>query len=147
MASSPSTPVRSGCPIANVLDLVGDRWSLLVLRDALFFGRHEFKEFLHAGEGIASNILAARLKHLVETDLLGVRPHPTNKVKRLYFATERAKALLPMLVEMVLWAHEHSPAAEVPTAVLRQMKKDRSAFVQQTLSTLDEWEKTQRQAG
>lgn len=98
---------KSGCPIAHALDVVGDRWTLLVLREVMVRQRHEFGEFLKMEEGIATNILTDRLKRLVEYGVLQFIVHPENKKKKLYYLTEKGIALIPAIMELTLWSIEN----------------------------------------
>jgi len=132
--------VRSGCPIACTLDVIGDRWTLLVLRDLIFFGRHEFREMLNAEEGIASNILTDRLRKLQERGLIDSIPHPTNKTRKLYFVTEKGKALIPLMTEFVLWGNDHVPETEAPADVIEIIRNRRDSFYKETLQSLSDWE-------
>jgi DNA-binding HxlR family transcriptional regulator len=89
---------RSGCPINLTLEVVGDKWSLLVIRDMIFGNRRHFRELLtRSEEGIASNILADRLKRLVEQGIISKADDPTHKQKGVYSLTEKGIALLPVL--------------------------------------------------
>jgi DNA-binding HxlR family transcriptional regulator len=98
------TDQRSGCPINLTLETLGDRWSLIVIRDIMFGDRRHFRELLgRSDEGIASNILAARLKRLVEAGLLTRTDDPTHKQKAVYSLTEKAIELVPLLVHMGAW--------------------------------------------
>lgn len=104
--------MRSGCPINLTLEALGDRWSLIVIRDVMFGGRRHYRDLLdHSEEGIASNILAARLKKLVEGGLLTGRPDPAHKQKTIYSLTEAAIELVPLLVQMGAWGLRHRPAS------------------------------------
>jgi DNA-binding HxlR family transcriptional regulator len=101
---------RSGCPINLTLETLGDRWSLIVIRDVMFGNRRHFRELLtHSQEGIASNILADRLKRLVENGLLSRRDDPTHKQKAIYSLTEPAIQLVPLLAQMGAWGRRHTP--------------------------------------
>ena len=101
---------RSGCPINLTLETLGDRWSLIVIRDIMFGNRRHFRELLnHSEEGIASNILADRLKRLVETGLLTKSDDPTHKQKAIYSLTEKAIQLVPLLALMGAWGRCHLP--------------------------------------
>lgn len=103
---------RSGCPINLTLEQLGDRWSLIVIRDVMFGGRRTFGE-LHAQseEGIASNILADRLKRLTAAGLLTRRPDPNHRQKGIYSLTEPAIQLVPVLAHMGAWGRRHTPAS------------------------------------
>lgn len=119
---------RSGCPISLFLELFGDRWSLLIIRDLMFKERHTFQDFLAAEEGIASNILTSRLQGLEARGIVTRRPHPTDGRKVLYGLTPRGLALAPALVEMVLWSAEHE-RTDAPPAVIEAMRADREGFI------------------
>ena len=102
--------MRSGCPINLTLEALGDRWSLIVIRDMMFGRSRHFRE-LQAGslEGIASNILADRLKRLVKAGLLTRAADPSHKQKGVYSLTEKAIQLVPLLVQMGAWGRRHMP--------------------------------------
>jgi DNA-binding HxlR family transcriptional regulator len=101
---------RSGCPINLTLETLGDRWSLIVIRDIMFGSRRHFRELLNGSEeGIASNILADRLKRLVEAGLLSKADDPTHKQKSVYSLTEKAIQLVPLLAHMGAWGRRHLP--------------------------------------
>jgi DNA-binding HxlR family transcriptional regulator len=104
---------RSGCPINLTLEILGDRWSLIVLRDVMFGGRRHFRELLgKSEEGIASNVLADRLQRLVGQGLLSRRDDPTHKQKAIYSLTEPSIRLVPLLAEMGAWGRRHTPVSE-----------------------------------
>ena len=104
---------RSGCPINLSLEVFGDRWSLLILRDMIFGGRRHFRELLlRSEEGIASNMLADRLKTLVELGLLTKVDDPTHKQKAVYSLTEMAIALVPIMAHLGAWGRKWLPASE-----------------------------------
>jgi DNA-binding HxlR family transcriptional regulator len=104
---------RSGCPINLSLEMLGDRWSLIVIRDVMFGNRRHFRELLtHSEEGIASNILADRLKRLVGNGLLSRRDDPTHRQKAIYSLTEPAIQLVPLLAQMAAWGRRHTPVSE-----------------------------------
>lgn len=97
---------RSECPVACTLDLLGDKWTLLVIRD-LFLGRIHFKEFLASPEGIATNILTDRLKRLQERSIVEKFPSPELKGRDAYRLTEKGRSLGPILVAVANWGLEH----------------------------------------
>jgi DNA-binding HxlR family transcriptional regulator len=100
---------RSGCPINLTLEMLGDRWSLIVIRDVMFGNRRHYRELLNLSEeGIASNILGDRLKRLVATGLLSKRDDPTHKQKSIYSLTESAIELVPLLAQMGAWGRRHT---------------------------------------
>jgi DNA-binding HxlR family transcriptional regulator len=101
---------RSGCPINLSMEVLGDRWSLIVIRDIMFGNRHHFRELLaHSQERIASNILADRLKKLVGRGLLTRADDPSHKQKAIYSLTEPAIQLLPVLAQIGAWGRRHLP--------------------------------------
>lgn len=103
---------RSGCPINLTLEMLGDRWSLIVIRDIMFGARRHYRELLNQSEeGIASNVLADRLKRLVDAGLLTRRDDPTHRQKAIYSLTEPAIQLVPLLAQMGAWGRRHTPAS------------------------------------
>jgi DNA-binding HxlR family transcriptional regulator len=115
--AEPRQPVsleqRSGCPINLTLETLGDRWSLLVIRDMMFGSRRHFRELLtQSEEGIASNILADRLKRLLEAGLVSRADDPDHKQKAIYSLTEKAIQLVPLLAHMGAWGRRHLPVSE-----------------------------------
>ncbi|MGV9818122.1 winged helix-turn-helix transcriptional regulator [Nocardia xishanensis] len=100
----PVPPGRSGCPINRTIELLGDRWSLIVLRDIMFGGNTHFRELLNASiEGIASNILANRLAKLVDAGLLTRHDDPSHRQKVEYHLTEAAIQLVPVMAQLGAW--------------------------------------------
>jgi DNA-binding HxlR family transcriptional regulator len=104
---------RSGCPINLTLEVLGDKWSLIVVRDIMFGNRRHFRELLtQSVEGIASNILADRLKRLTEHGIVSRADDPTHKQKAVYSLTEKGIELLPILAQMAAWGFRHQPVTE-----------------------------------
>lgn len=118
---------RSYCPINLSLEIFGDRWTLLVLRDMMFGGKRHFREFLQSDELIASNILAKRLELLVEQGILTKADDPTHKQKAVYSLTEKGIALLPIIVQIGAWGSRYVPAAKKldrrSRAIIRQVQR------------------------
>src|SRR5262245_36456724 len=105
-------PHRSGCPINLTLETLGDRWSLIVIRDMMFGNRRHFRELLtQSQERIASNILANRLARLEEAGLVSRREDPSHKQKLIYSLTEASIELVPLLAHMGGWGLRHTPAS------------------------------------
>lgn len=119
---------RSGCPISVALEVVGDPWSLLVVRDLMFKGHQTFGEFLAAGEGIASNVLSDRLARLEAAGIVTRRRDPEDARRMLYRLTNKGIDLAPMLVELILWTARHE-ATDAPPATIRRMESDREQFL------------------
>ena len=104
---------RSGCPINLALEVVGDKWSLLIIRDMIFGNRRHFRELLlKSEEGIASNILADRLQHLVEQRIITKADDPSHKQKAIYSLTEQGIELLPVLAQTAVWGRKYLPVSE-----------------------------------
>jgi DNA-binding HxlR family transcriptional regulator len=103
---------RSECVINQAVELLGDQWTLLVIRDIVFVNRRHFRELLtQSMEGIASNILTDRLRRLVQQGIITRADDATHKQKAIYSLTEKGIALVPLLLEMVAWGHKYLPAA------------------------------------
>ena len=104
--------LRSHCPINFGLESVGDRWSLLILRDIVFRGKRTYGEFLKSEEGIATNILASRLAMLVDDGILEKSVNAADARKDHYVLTEKGLDLIPLLFEMILWSAKYDPRSE-----------------------------------
>lgn len=108
---------RSTCPISTALEVVGDRWTLLLIRDLMFAGKRHFREFLQSEEAISSNILADRLHSLVERGLVTKREDPTHAQKAVYSLTDKGLDLLPVVIALSTWAQKHHAQTRRPEAV------------------------------
>jgi DNA-binding HxlR family transcriptional regulator len=117
-------PRRSTCPINAALELLGDRWSLLVVRDLMFIGRRTYQQFRQAPEGIATNILASRLKRLEVAGLIERRADPLDARRVHYDLTEKGIDLAPALVALIRWGLRHESGTKVPPAILRHLDRD-----------------------
>lgn len=122
------SPPRSGCPISIALELFGDPWSLLIVRDLMFKGLRTFKEFQGAGEGVASNILSDRLGRLERGGILSKARDPADSRRVLYGLTRKGADLAPVLVELVLWSAKYEET-EAPPAVVHEMQTRRAHVV------------------
>jgi DNA-binding HxlR family transcriptional regulator len=122
--TSRSNDPRSYCPINLSLEIFGDAWTLLVLRDIMFAGKRHFRELLQSDERIASNILADRLARLVEHGVLTKADDPTHKQKALYTLTERGIALLPIIVQIGAWGSRWVPDAKKLDATARKYLRE-----------------------
>jgi DNA-binding HxlR family transcriptional regulator len=104
---------RSGCPINLSLEVLGDKWSLLIIRDIMFGNRRHFRELLtKSDEGISSNILADRLKTLLEEGIVTREDDPSHKQKGIYSLTEQGIELMPILAQMAAWGYKYLPVSE-----------------------------------
>lgn len=120
---------RSDCPISCSLDIFGDKWSLLIIRDLMFFNKSTYGDFLKSAEGIATNILASRLQGLEENKLIEKLVHPDSKAKVLYKLTQKAIDLLPIIVEIHLWADKYLDIPADIKAIVKDAKKDKDGFL------------------
>jgi len=112
------------CPMHSFLELFGDRWTLLIVRDLMFGEKHGFGEFLSADEGIATNMLADRLRRLERCGIVTRRPHPTDGRKRLYGLSAKGVDLAPVLIEAALWSEKHQ-GANISESLRRTIVEER----------------------
>jgi DNA-binding HxlR family transcriptional regulator len=119
---------RSGCPINACLEIFGDRWSLLIVRDLMFNGLDRYAGFAASAERIASNILADRLQRLEGEGIITRAPDPQDARVVRYALTEKGIALAPVLVDMVLWISQYEET-DAPPPVLAAMRADRGGFI------------------
>jgi DNA-binding HxlR family transcriptional regulator len=127
MAKHKTSDWRSGCPLNKSVEMLGDRWSLLIIRDMMLRGVKTYKEFMNCYEGIASNILADRLHKLVGYGIIRADPDPSDGRKITYRLTQKGIDLAPVLTEMVLWAAAHEGTGN--RALVNQMKRDKEEFL------------------
>ena len=118
---------RSECPLNASVEMLGDRWSLLIIRDMMLRGFASYKEFMDCYEGIATNILADRLRRLVAYGIIDTTTDPSDGRKVIYRLTPKGIDLAPVLTEMVLWAAAHEDTGN--EALVRLMKKDKAQFL------------------
>ncbi|MGO4294349.1 winged helix-turn-helix transcriptional regulator [Chitinophaga sp. RAB17] len=122
--------VRSDCPISCSLDVFGDKWSLLIIRDIMLRGKLSYSEFLESEEKIATNILVSRLKALEAANILAKRVSPTNKSKFIYSLTPKGVDLLPIIIEMMDWGakyNDNCPRRELG----KKIKKDKAQVIKE----------------
>jgi DNA-binding HxlR family transcriptional regulator len=118
---------RSECPLNASVEMLGDRWSLLIIRDMMLRGARTYKEFLQCYEGIATNILADRLRKLIAYRIIRTEPDPSDGRKLTYRLTAKGIDLAPVLTEMVLWAAAHEDTGN--QALVEQMREDKEKFM------------------
>ena len=123
----PSAKWRSGCPLNASVEILGDRWSLLIIRDMMLRGFHTFKQFLESYERIATNILADRLRKLIAYGIITTEPDRSDGRKRIYLLTAKGIDLAPVMTEMVLWAAAHEETGN--EALVRLMREDKETFL------------------
>ncbi len=128
MPGRPKSKRRSGCPVSNSLEIFGDRWSLLIIRDLMIRGLRNFKEFQQSGEGIASNILADRLRKLEASGIISGEAGATDGRKVDYRLTQKGIDLAPVLLELLLWGAQYDDGGP-PPEVIKTMAKQREAIL------------------
>ncbi len=119
---------RSGCPVSIGLEIFGDRWSLLIVRDLMVRGFRRFKDFLESGEGIATNVLADRLRKLESAGILSTRTDPDDARRVLYRLTEKGIDLAPTLLDLLVWGAKHEQTG-APCAVIAEMANNRATIL------------------
>src|SRR5438876_4325298 len=130
-AKKPANRRRSGCPLNASVEMLGDRWSLLIIRDMMLLGYRTFKEFLNSHERIATNILADRLRRLENYGIIASAPDPSDGRKQINSLTPKGLGLAPVLTEMVLWAAAFQDTGN--QALIRLTRKDKDDFLAQVL--------------
>ena len=120
---------RSDCPISYSLDLLGDKWTLLILRDIALGDKHFFKDFLESGEGVATNVLSDRLKMLNDFGIISSEPYELNKTMKYYSLTSKGAELIPMIIELWVWGAKHDPKTTVSQETLDQRLSMKSELI------------------
>jgi DNA-binding HxlR family transcriptional regulator len=128
---------RSDCPVSCTLDIFGDKWSFLIIRDLMFSKECTYGEILKAKEKIATNILASRLLMLEENGVIQKLEHPSSKAKVLYRLTKKGMDLLPILIEIHLWFDKHDAYPEDKREMLEILKKDKVTFIENFTRALE----------
>ncbi|ASW74059.1 transcriptional regulator [Chryseobacterium piperi] len=129
---------RSDCPISSSLEIWGDKWSLLIIRDLMLNKECTYGDFLKADEKIATNILASRLQHLLENGIIDKKDHPDSKLKILYHLTEKGIDLIPLIVEINLWGDKYLSTPADKKQLLENIKKDKQKFIEAARAYLTE---------
>jgi DNA-binding HxlR family transcriptional regulator len=127
----------SGCPVRFGMSQFGDKWSFMILRDLMFKGRHYYQEFLEAGEGISTNILASRLADLETNGLISKRRDDVKRSKFVYTLTNKGLDLLPMMLAMIDWSEKYDIKTEVPPDFIHKLRKDPDLFHQKMRERLE----------
>lgn len=127
---------RSSCPVSSSLDIWGDKWSLLIVRDLMFAKQCTYGDFLKSAEKIATNILASRLQMLEENGIITKLEHPDSKAKVLYKLTQKGIDLLPLMVEINLWAEKYFSLPEDHLAIIKEVKINKEGFIKATTREL-----------
>lgn len=122
---------KCNCPFTSALDVVGDKWLLVIVKQILIEGKETFKDFTESDEAIATNILSAKLKFLEEVGIIIKTQRPDNKKTNLYLLTEKGLALTPVLVELAIWSDKNLRDIH-PTIVngeaMELLRNDKAAF-------------------
>jgi len=132
------------CPITFALDIFGDRWSLLIVRDIVFRGKRNYSEFAKSSEKISTNILANRLARLESDGILVRRPDPENGAKVDYVLAEKGRQLIPVLLEILIWSAHNDPLADLGHPIIHgadpdlldRAQDDREALIAELISKL-----------
>ena len=119
----------SGCLVAYGVDTFGDRWSLLVLRDIMLYGKRRYNEFLASNEQIATNVLASRLKHLESEGILSKERDPENRRSYVYSLTDKGIALAPVILEIIRWSSLHNSSDVRRRKLLKRIESDRDGVL------------------
>ena len=122
---------RSDCPISSALDIVGDKWSLLIIRDIALSGKNNYNEFLKSDEKIATNVLADRLSMLESAGILVKEEHPESKAKIFYRLSAQGIDLLPVLVELILWSDKYLSISLQAKQFAKALRKDKESLIKQ----------------
>jgi len=130
---------RSNCPISSALDIVGDKWSLLIIRDMMFSGKKTYSDFSNSSENIATNILSSRLSMLEELGIINKGKKEGNKKTYIYSLTQKGKELLPIILEIAQWSdnnlNEHLKDGAKP--FVNKFKSNKAGFIQNMYSLFD----------
>lgn len=124
-----SNELRSDCPISFSLDILGDRWTLLILRDMIFIGKSSYSEFLQSNEKIATNILADRLNTLESQKIVAKQVARDKKSKFTYILTEKGIGLIPVIMELAIWGSSNFPRGVDPDLII-ELKTDREETIE-----------------
>jgi DNA-binding HxlR family transcriptional regulator len=127
---------RSLCPINLALEVFGDRWTLLIVRDLMFAGKRHFRELLHSDERIASNILADRLNMLVAQGIVTRADDPTHKQKAVYSLTQKGIDLLPILAQIGIWSRKYRPVSPELGATAAELEAGGPAYWDEIMAQL-----------
>jgi DNA-binding HxlR family transcriptional regulator len=127
---------RSKCPISCTLDILGDKWALLIIRDMMFKGKKTYGEFLNSDEKIATNILADRLAILEKTGIIEKKDYPENKVKILYKLTQKGIDLMPALVDLIVWGEKYFEVNDTAKAFAANLREDREEVLRKLIESI-----------
>ena len=126
----------SGCPVRFGMSQFGDKWSFLIIRDLMFKGRKYYHEFIYAGEGISTNILASRLADLENNGIITKRRDPQKGSRYLYRLTKKGVDLMPMMLAMIDWSEKYDSGTEVPKRFIDQLRNNPDQLQQEIIENL-----------
>ncbi len=126
----------AGCPVRFGMSQFGDKWSFLIIRDLMFKGRKYYHEFMEAGEGISTNILAARLSDLEANEIINKSKDPLKGSRFVYTLTQKGIELMPMMLAMMDWAEKYDAETEVPPEFINGLRNDPAKLQQEILDNL-----------
>ncbi|NCP83792.1 MAG: helix-turn-helix transcriptional regulator [Bacteroidetes bacterium] len=129
---------KSDCPINFALEIFGDKWTFLIVRDLMFKGKHFYGEFLLSEEGIATNILSDRLSLLESNGIISKSSDPSHKQKIIYRLTRKGIDLVPLLVEVIMWSAKYDKDSAVDMKFVKSVKRDKVGLISQISSCLVE---------
>lgn len=127
---------RSDCPINKTLDILGDKWSLLIVRDLMFKGKNTYGDFLNGGEGITTSVLADKLALLECGGIITKEVHPESKAKILYKLTQKGIDLIPVLVEVIAWSEKYHEVHPQATVFAKELKKNKEGVIKMLRKSL-----------
>lgn len=120
-----------------MLEALGDKWTLLIVRDLMFKGKKRFGEFLQSDEQIATNILSSRLKQLEDNGIINKSPDPQNGTKRLYSLTDKGRDLLPVMLEITAWSAKHDALTNTPSEFAARLETDKTSIIAEILAAIE----------
>lgn len=132
---------QSGCLVAYGLDIFGDRWTLLIIRDMILYGKKTYSDFINADEKIATNILATRLKHLEDEGILTKSRDPDNRRSFIYTLTDKGLGLTSVVLEIVRWSSDYLPQNKDQKNLLRRINQDREGLIAEISARVREEQK------
>ncbi|MCZ6790719.1 MAG: helix-turn-helix domain-containing protein [Thermodesulfobacteriota bacterium] len=118
------------CPIFFSLEIFGDKWSLLILRDILHFDKQHYNEYLESEEGISTNILADRLKKLEKEGIISKKRDPANKKQFIYSPTKKCLDLVPIILEIAVWGAKYDPDTKAPPKEMARIRNNRKEYIE-----------------
>ena len=130
------TKAWSGCPVRFGMSQFGDKWSFLIIRDLMFKGRKYYHEFIEAGEGISTNVLATHLADLESNGIVSKSRDPVKGSRFIYTLTQKGIELMPMMVAMIDWAEKFDAETEVPKDFIKKLRNDSAKLQQEILESL-----------